>query len=1094
MAKRFLRKRIYKADGRPRVAVQAVLWNLESDVKQDVDVTDNTPGEEGLVEFETTNVPEGLYEIRYFGDGIKPTIRDKDGSIISEDPVTPWETNVFIAAFADTEPPDAPLWDTPAIEQWPASPNSEGHLKLNWLAVVDPASGTDGYSVFRAKPDYVTHGEGTFNTVSDIYTDNEDPGWTTNEHVGRVFIDAVFEIYTITANTSNTFTLDLTAKPDPTDGGYTIVEGGEPAEGEYVRLFDTEDETTLTYIDENLEHRHLYYYRLKAHDKAGNESVFSTAEYGIPNDQIAPLVIRNLEAIAGIGRVALTWDPPIMETPEPLHYNIIYCDIPVVGPPQTAEGSLVWKNPFSSPVYGSDSVGSLNLLTDNSGKNWTDDEHIGRILVDSADDRFDITDNDNTTLTIVGTPASGEYYIIGDTTVPSGTSGVEGDMAVSYQTSYVDYGVFVTLEELQKRVYLVRAVDEANNYGPWQQTYEYTPNVDTSGYQPGDGVPPKPPVIFDSPYSYSDKGGNVRLRWKATDDIDRDWYRIFIKQNSSAEEWYVKAMVSAIDVDNVNENNWETGTGIMQSNAFYDSTKSWESGKDGSGGIHAWKTLVDSADNRFIIEYNTEKHLYILAGEGTPVSGAYTIEPDNQQWLLTNITNNGEYKFMIRTVDQSGMVSADSNVIIIDVNDILGPDPPNKPDVASLRGGVLIEWTDVPDWGTNYSLTDLGSQRIKLTDHGKAPADYWSNDQWLSYSMLDSNNKKYYIESNGPNWFIFTLIGSDAIGDVATGYYAIVKEDILFNYEYKYEVWRSPIGNISNWKFDDSTLYHKDNNNCELIERVFLTKNGYFYTRYRDWDFEGDGSIPLEATAWTGLADAAQVHPYPADDGEDGGKVYYAIKSVDEDDNASDWSPISDWIKANLIYEREVEGVIDFDDEHFLYSNKPVPISPSQWWIDWLADDLAGISDPMDNEQLLASINPWESNGTQHQPLMIVQLQTIDRFAEDIEIYWRQYNLDGIERVPQILRIPLIAEYSGSDVVWTISSNVILSNTIKNYEYEFKVRVIDEFGNTSEWNPLPGEGTGGTDWLRIICGIDLPPMFPYVTSRLLFIGSGDKYP
>lgn len=1094
MAKRFLRRRIYKADGMPRIAVQAVLWNLDTSTKQDVDVTDDTPGEEGLVEFDTTNIPEGLYEIRYFGDGIKATKRDKDGSIISEDPITPWETNLFLESYADTEPPNVPLWDTPAIEIWPPDPNSEGHLKLNWLAAVDPGSGIGGYSVFRAKPAYVTHGEGTFNTGPDIYTDNEDPGWVVNEHIGKVFIDAAFETYPITANTSNTITLDLTAKPDPTDGGYTIIEGGEPAEGEYTRKFDTEDETTLSYIDEDLEHRHLYYYRLKVHDASGNETVdFSTAEYGIPNDQIAPLVSRNLNAVAGRGRVVLTWDPPSMETSEALHYDIIYCYIPVVGPPQTAEGSLVWKNPFSSTVYGVSGTWGGGTFTDATAT-WTNDEHIGRILVDFLGIRFDITDNNGTDLTLAsGVPANGEYHIIGDTEVPNGTSGVEGDMAVSYFEYYTDYGVFATPEELAKRVYLVRAVDEANNYGPWQQTYEYAPNIDISGYQPGDGVPPKPPVLFDYPYSTVDDEGSVLLRWKAPDDIDKDFYRIFMRFNSSAEEWRIKTQVPAIDIDNGDSNNWVTGNGVMQSNAFYDSTKTWRPGD------HSWKTLVDVNKNRFVIEYSAEKHLYILAGQGTPASGAYTIIPDNQQWPLGRITDNGEYKFMIRAVDFSGMVSADSNIITLDVNDTVGPDPPEKkPEVRSLRGGVLIRWTDVPAWGFNYTLMYFGDKKVKLTDHGRAPVDYWTPNEWVGSSLLDSNVPpiKLNILANGENWLIAYLTDTYSIEDIGTGFYSIAKEDILYNYEYKYEVWRSPISDINDWKFDDSGYYHEVTNNCELIDRVFLTKNGWFFTQYRDWDYEGDGSIPLSekanATAWAGLGVGQSTYPYLADDGYDGGKVYYAIKAVDEDGNVGEWGPISDWVKANLVYERVPEGVEDFDDEHFLFSNKPDPISPSQWWIDWLADDLK-VTSPRDFEELVNDLLPPNLGG-EFQPLGIVQLKTHDRFAETIEIYWRQYHEDGIDRVPQILRIPLKAEYTGYLVEWTITSPVILSKTLMNYEYQFKARVIDEFGNKSEWNPIPGSGLDGSDWLRILCGFDLPPMFPFVTSRVLFIGSGEYYP
>jgi hypothetical protein len=1173
MAKRFLRRRIYKSDGRPRIAVQAVLWSVDRNSKQDVDTTDDTPGEEGLVSFNTTNIPEGFYEIRYYGDGIKATRRDKDGSIVFEDPITPWELNIFILAYADTEPPDAPLWDDPAITN-----EDDGGLTLHWLTVVDPSSGLDGYSVFRVKPDYVIHGEGTY-TGAGVFTDDEDPGWTINEHDSNTFIanyaadsgnstdvgpgyledtgqtwgvdDWIYHVlkdsigkffpiisndvntltvigtptagaytiefadaYTILSNTSNTVTVDLTGKTAPEDGRYTIVTGTEPAETAYESLYDTEDETQLTYTDRELSHQHLYYYRLKAHDTAGNESAFSESRYGISNDIIGPAIIHKLKAIAGLGSVSLTWDPPLVF--EPLHYNIIYCDIPVVGPPQTDEANLVWKNPFSSTYYGpSGTYSGGGIWTDNGTPNWTTDEHVGRLLIDATTPiplRFEITANTSNTLTLdltPGTPTSGEFHIIGDTTVPNGTAGVEDDMAVSYTEYYVDYGVFAEVSELERRVYLVRAVDEANNYGPWQQTYEYTPNVDVSGYQPGDGIPPTPPVLYDTiangGYSYADESGNVRLRWKASSSVDRNGYRIFIKFNSSAEEWYIKTEIPAIETDEADDG-WIEGTGIMQSNAFYDSTASWTPGLDNAGGEHAWHTLhfTDPAiDKRFVISHNTGKHLYLIPGQGIKPSGnqPYRIIPDVQEWEVTNIRDNGEYKFMLRTVDNTNMVSADSNVITVNVNDTVGPDAPNKPNVASLRGGVLISWIDVPDWGNNFSLTPIDSNTVKITD--LSGAKNWTPNEWIGYHLISPNRsnprikKSYLIIDNGSSWIKIRLTGNDTIADLSLLVYSLTKESILHNREYKYELWRSP--HDSAWDFNGDPEYHPITNNCELVDRMFMSKNGYFYTQYRDWDYTEDGSIPLEATVWE--SSATGIDPYLPDDGQEAGKVYYAIKAVDEDDNISNFSPISDWVKANLVYEREVGGVIDFDHYHFLYSGKKMPTVPPQWMADWLANDLAGLEDPLDDPTISQSLLPHEGqDGTNFFPLGIVHLQTEDRFAEDIEIYWRQYIADqqnpphAIDFAPQILRIPLTAVWSGYYVIWTINYHVILQNTIKGYHYEFKTRVIDEFGNKSEWNPPPGFGSYGTDWLRFYCGIDLNPMFPFVTSRLLTTSAWDHYP
>lgn len=70
--------------------------------------------------------------------------------------------------------------------------------------------------------------------------------------------------------------------------------------------------------------------------------------------------------------------------------------------------------------HGTAGVGTTNTMTDAS-KAWTTDQWVGQYLVDSYDYEFYITANGATTLTVDGTPATGEYFIFpsrqGDLTV-----------------------------------------------------------------------------------------------------------------------------------------------------------------------------------------------------------------------------------------------------------------------------------------------------------------------------------------------------------------------------------------------------------------------------------------------------------------------------------------------------------------------------------------------------------------------------------------------------------------------------------------------------------------------------------------------------
>lgn len=65
---------------------------------------------------------------------------------------------------------------------------------------------------------------------------------------------------------------------------------------------------------------------------------------------------------------------------------------------------------FTGSDESGNGTGTLNTMTDSS-KNWPADLWNGKSLRDSAGTVFAITDSDATTLTVAGTPASGDYII-----------------------------------------------------------------------------------------------------------------------------------------------------------------------------------------------------------------------------------------------------------------------------------------------------------------------------------------------------------------------------------------------------------------------------------------------------------------------------------------------------------------------------------------------------------------------------------------------------------------------------------------------------------------------------------------------------------
>lgn len=1083
MAKRILSRQLLHADGVPRIAVEVELINVDTQKRVDMETTDK----DGRFNIDTSYI-SGFFELRYYGDGIAKTIRDVDGYLISEDPVTPWELNIELSIFADTEPPEAPLWDTPAIVV-----NDNGTLILHWLEAVDNGSGVDGYRIFRALPEEYYRGEGTFNTTPDIYSDAESPEWVDDEHNNRWLVcysstggsAGGYKTYgivdTLNGNELELNSADLATHGDPEDGQYSIISEAvptlpvqsPPSLGDYT-LVDTVDEFTLEYIDENLYNRRIYYYVLTAFDKAGNEGNYSIAESEITKDTIPPGICLNIKALAfGQGRVDIVWDPPIQDPPEPLTYNVIYCDLP---DPLPAENLLVWKDPSTPTFYGTSTGVGAGTLTDNT-KTWTVDEHEGKTLIDSASNEFTIDSNISDTLTVSGgNPVAGQYYIVGDQIVIDGTSGDEDDMATTHITGYIDFGVTLVAAELIKRLYLVRAIDDANNYGPWQMVYAdpYVGNVEIGpDYQPGDGIPPFPPTLL---YAESDVSGRVRLIWKApvTGSLeDKSDYRIFRRLNTSADEWISLMMHPAIKFDHRDSQQWPSATsggiggyGSEGGIEFKVSGAGWEGGEKRidtfkadtdalynvtQGGEYAYWTLKDDDGNKFVIRANNTNTLFILPGQGIPVNGGYTLIPDEQVTILATISDGGEYRFKMRLIDKSGMVSADSNELIVDVFDNEAPIAPSKPEARGVLGGILVYWSDVPDWGllNTKNLNAQGYVVVYCTSTGIGGT--WATGQWIGYILVDSENNRIQILDNGNSSL---TLATKNLGLIELGPYAIMKENILFNYEYKYELWRSPYD--SGWKTStkNEDVYHPVTNNCELIARIFLTKNGYYYTQYRDYDFISDGSIPLEATAWNSVSGDTLDSPYLADDGDQAGYVYYAVKAIDQNDLSSLWSDVSDGAKANILFERYVEPILALTFDNFIFIGKDLSGYDSDLFTPIIIDDPYKIVVPMG----------------------IINIKTHDRFAEDVEIYWRKWDGNDRDHIPVIRHAPFSvhnASFENGRETKTVEYPVMLNGTLKGQSYEFKMRVLDLYGNKSKWHPSTTQvidsGTStavGSDWLQ----------------------------
>ncbi len=245
-------------------------------------------------------------------------------------------------------------------------------------------------------------------------------------------------------------------------------------------------------------------------------------------------------------------------------------------------------------------------------------------------------------------------------------------------------------------------------------------------------------------------------------------------------------------------------------------------------------------------------------------------------------------------------------------------------------------------------------------------------------------------------------------------------------------------------------------------------------------------------------------------------------------------------MKANILFERFVQPLADFDYSNFIYHNL--------------------LPDGVDSELYLPVPDPNDPNKTT-VPIGIINLQTYDRFAEDVEIYWRKWDGDDKYHVPNILRrgfdVPNSYYDSQNREVKTVPT-IILRNTINNQNYEFKARVLDLYGNKSAWSPsitqVMDQGTstsvgqnyleetgagwsadvhagrvlidsGGAEykissntsarltiqangktpkagafkivkdkWLVITCGDTAGPHWPYARAKLLHTGTGYHYP
>lgn len=94
-------------NGKPRSQVLACLYYSATGARVGVKSTDKY----GKFKMDVSSLSSGLYELHYFGDGIKPTVKDDYGDVIAEDLITPWEYEIEIfessVAFDTTPPVDS---------------------------------------------------------------------------------------------------------------------------------------------------------------------------------------------------------------------------------------------------------------------------------------------------------------------------------------------------------------------------------------------------------------------------------------------------------------------------------------------------------------------------------------------------------------------------------------------------------------------------------------------------------------------------------------------------------------------------------------------------------------------------------------------------------------------------------------------------------------------------------------------------------------------------------------------------------------------------------------------------------------------------
>ena len=94
-------------NGKPRSQFLACLYHSATGVRVGVKTTNKY----GKFKMDVSSLSSGLYELRYYGDGIQPTVKDGNGDVVSQDLITPWEYEIEIfessVAFDTTPPVDS---------------------------------------------------------------------------------------------------------------------------------------------------------------------------------------------------------------------------------------------------------------------------------------------------------------------------------------------------------------------------------------------------------------------------------------------------------------------------------------------------------------------------------------------------------------------------------------------------------------------------------------------------------------------------------------------------------------------------------------------------------------------------------------------------------------------------------------------------------------------------------------------------------------------------------------------------------------------------------------------------------------------------